>query len=129
MTYRCVPHRYSYELRSGWKPFAAAWGIGAGDTIVLERHTTDRSRLHIRVRHSCLYWSSWLSMPHLCCNNWRRLLALGRRTSLTEGHGASRVEQSRTFCSSRGVERSVRKLQVSVRVHESLQSPCKWMVA
>lgn len=49
MTYRCVPHRYSYELRSGWKPFAAAWGIGAGDTIVLERHTADRSRLHARV--------------------------------------------------------------------------------
>ena len=49
MTYRCVAHRYSYELRSGWKPFAAAWGISAGDTIVLERHTADRSRLHVRV--------------------------------------------------------------------------------
>ena len=52
MTYRCVPHRYSYELRSGWKPFALAWGVSAGDTIVLERHTTDHSRLHVRVSRS-----------------------------------------------------------------------------
>ena len=46
---RCVPHRYSYEFRAGWKPFAAAWGIGPGDTIVLERRSTDRSSLHIKV--------------------------------------------------------------------------------
>jgi hypothetical protein len=49
MTYRCVPHRYSYEFRAGWKPFAAAWRVSAGDTVLLERHTPDRSKLHIKV--------------------------------------------------------------------------------
>ncbi len=26
MTYRCVPHRYSYELRAGWKVSLAYHG-------------------------------------------------------------------------------------------------------
>jgi len=39
----------SYEFRAGWKPFAAAWRVSAGDTVLLERHTPDRSKLHIKV--------------------------------------------------------------------------------
>jgi len=35
MTYRCVPSRYSYELRAGWKLYAAAWGVGVGDVVFL----------------------------------------------------------------------------------------------
>lgn len=37
VTYRCVPNRYSYEFRSGWKQFAAHWKITTGDTVVLQR--------------------------------------------------------------------------------------------
>ena len=44
----------SYEFRAGWKPFAAAWRVSAGDTVLLERHTPDRSKLHIKVRQRSL---------------------------------------------------------------------------
>ena len=37
MTYRCVPSRYSYELRAGWKQFAAAARVGVGDVVHLSR--------------------------------------------------------------------------------------------
>ncbi len=49
MTYRCVPHRYSYELRAGWKPFAAFWNICVGDSVVLSRPGPDRSHLKVTV--------------------------------------------------------------------------------
>ncbi|BDA46530.1 hypothetical protein COCOBI_08-6240 [Coccomyxa sp. Obi] len=43
MTYRCVPHRYSYELRAGWKAFAAFWAVGVGDTVTLWRDESSGS--------------------------------------------------------------------------------------
>jgi len=53
MTYRCVPSRYSYELRAGWKQFAAAARVGVGDVVHLAplppASPTDapRIRLHL----------------------------------------------------------------------------------
>ena len=54
MTYRCVPHRYSYELRAGWKPFASFWNVCVGDTVELTRPGADRSRLRVTVSSCCL---------------------------------------------------------------------------
>ncbi|KAK9906835.1 hypothetical protein WJX75_008796 [Coccomyxa subellipsoidea] len=47
MTYRCVPHRYSYELRAGWKTFAAFWAVGVGDTVSLWREPSGRLRISV----------------------------------------------------------------------------------
>lgn len=49
MTYRCVPSRYSYEFRSGWKPFAQYWQIHSGDSVLLSRPDEDRTQLAIEV--------------------------------------------------------------------------------
>ena len=49
MTYRCVPHRYSYELRAGWKPFAAFWGVSVGDRVTLAPAPDDSGRILISV--------------------------------------------------------------------------------
>ncbi|KAK9845393.1 hypothetical protein WJX81_005463 [Elliptochloris bilobata] len=49
MTYRCVPHRYSYELRAGWKPFAAFWGVSVGDRVTLAPAPDGSGRILISV--------------------------------------------------------------------------------
>ncbi|MFZ8305263.1 hypothetical protein ACO1K3_14175, partial [Staphylococcus aureus] len=52
MTYRCVPHRYSYELRAGWKAFAAFWNVGVGDTVLLWRSANGSLRISLRTASS-----------------------------------------------------------------------------
>lgn len=49
VTYRCVPGRYSYEFRAGWRALATAWGLGAGDSVTLTRAGPDRRRLQLQV--------------------------------------------------------------------------------
>lgn len=49
VTYRCVPARYSYEFRAGWRALAAAWDLGAGDSVTLTRAGSDRLKLSLQV--------------------------------------------------------------------------------
>mmetsp|Transcript_6128 Transcript_6128/g.17567 ORF Transcript_6128/g.17567 Transcript_6128/m.17567 type:complete len:1319 (-) Transcript_6128:1259-5215(-) len=51
VTYRCVPGRYSYEFRAGWRALATAWGLGAGDSVTLTRAGPDRRRLQLQVNY------------------------------------------------------------------------------
>ncbi len=39
MTYRCVPHRYSYELRAGWKVSHTPFTRGLSTVAVVLAHT------------------------------------------------------------------------------------------
>lgn len=49
VTYRCVPQRYSYEFRAGWRQFVGHWRVSTGDTVVLQRRGARRDRIRIHV--------------------------------------------------------------------------------
>ena len=69
VTYRCVPARYSYEFRAGWRALAAAWDLGAGDSVTLTRAGPDRLKLLLQVRCFPLFsLSAYMHCRHLDCN-------------------------------------------------------------